>query len=169
MLVRSLFLSLAVISFAGCKVPSDLGGPCKMVKRDPLIDGGRLFIRNKEIKVGTMKDFISFGSADCENLVCVRDSDFPVPDGGFDPEAFADGYCSNRCTPGDTCPSFNEADDNDAKKRLTCRPLLLDTETLALICNGNAEDRAKCKSYFGNTSKPDFCARGGAGPDGGTQ
>ena len=169
MLARLLFVSFAVITFAGCKPPSDLGTPCTMVKRDPNVDGGRLFVRNKEIKVGANKDFISFGSVDCENLVCVRDADFAVPDGGFDPEAVAQGYCSNRCAiVGDICPSVSADDDNDAKRRLTCRPLLLDAETLALICNGSAEDKAKCKAYFGNTSRPEFCARGGSVSDAGT-
>src|SRR5687768_18575464 len=97
MLARSFCLSIMVLASAGCRVPSDLGSGCRMVKRDPNVDGGRLYIQNKEIKVGANKDFISFGSVDCENLVCVRDSLFPVPDGGFDPEAVAEGYCSNRC------------------------------------------------------------------------
>ena len=167
MLARLLFVCFAVVTLVGCKPPSELGNPCKMVKRDPNVDGGRLFIKNSEIKVGANKDFISFGSVDCEDLVCVRDSEFPVPDGGFDPNADALGYCSKRCLPGDACPSGVPAEDTDAKKRLICRPLLLDAETLALLCNGSPEDKAKCKAYFGNTSKPDFCARGGVIPDAG--
>ncbi len=167
MLARSLIVSLAVALLVGCTPATDLGSPCQMVKRDPNVDGGRLFIKNSEIKVGANKDFISFGATQCENFVCVRDADYPVPDGGFVPDEIASGYCSDHCAPGAACPAQNGNDDNDARLRLTCRPLLLDTETLALICNGSPEDRAKCKAYFGNTSKPDFCARGGVLPDAG--
>ena len=166
MLARLLYISFAVITLAGCKVPSDLGQQCTMVGRSA--DGGRVDIRNNQIKVGANKDFISFGSVECENLVCVRDSDFPVPDGGFDPLGSAKGYCSNRCTlAGDPCPSYRGEDDTDAKLRLICRPLLLDEDTLRLICNGNEQDKANCKIYFGNTTSPNFCARGEFIVDGG--
>ena len=162
MFARPILVCVAVVSLAGCKPPSDLGDTCQMVKRDHNVDGGRLPIQNRDIKVGANKDFISFGSTDCENLVCVRDSAFPVPDGGLDPDANALGYCSNRCISGDPCPSGNPDDDNDARRRLTCRPLLLDVESLRLLCNGSAEDKARCKANFGNTTTPDFCARGGS-------
>ncbi len=161
MLARLLIFSFAIIATAACRPASDLGNQCKMVKRDPTVDGGRLFILNKEIRIGASKDFISFGSVECEDLVCVRDAQFPVPEGGFPPEGIANGYCSRGCQIGTACLSASAADDNDAKRRLTCRPLLLDAETLRLICNGSEADRAKCKAYLGNAESPDFCARGG--------
>ena len=166
---RLLFVVAALSVLAqGCKPVTDLNSRCTLVKRNP--DGGApVPVREGEVRElqAQNKDFIALGSIDCEDLVCVRDSEFPVPDGGFDPAADALGYCSKRCLPGDACPSGVPAEDTDAKKRLICRPLLLDAETLALLCNGSPEDKAKCKAYFGNTSKPDFCARGGVIPDAG--
>lgn len=160
MLARSLLFSL-VIAGSGCKAGSDLGKQCQMVKRDPNVDGGRLFILNKEIKVGANKDFISFGAVDCEDLVCVRDSDFAAT-AGADPEGIAFGYCSRQCAPATVCAAEKPSDDNDAKLRLSCRALLLDAETLAALCNGSPEDRAKCEAYLGNVESPYFCARGSA-------
>lgn len=152
---------VAMFALAGCKVPTDLGNECAMVKRDPNVDGGRLFIKEGEIKVGANKDFISFGSTDCENLTCVRDADFVRDGGAVDPNAVARGYCSNRCQQGSTCESANPDDDNNAQRRLNCRALLLDAETLRALCNGSDADRAKCKANFGNIDSPYFCARGG--------
>ncbi len=139
-----------------------------MVKRDPNVDGGRLFITNGELQGGPRKDFVSFGSTDCEDLICVRDSDFAAPDGGaLNPKEVATGYCSRNCLVGAACPSSTAELDGNPRTRLTCRPLLLDTETLRAICNGSEGDRASCKTYLGNLTLPDFCARGGTGADAG--
>ena len=141
----------ALFFFAACKQPTDLGNECSMTKRDPNVDGGRLFIKEGEIKVGANKDFISFGATDCENLVCVIDTDAPA---GTDPNAPAVGYCSNRCPQGTECPSGDPADDLDPKKKLRCRALVLDEETLRSV-------------NIGDLKSPYFCARG-AVTDGGT-
>ena len=97
------------------------------------------------------KDFISFGTTQCEDLTCVRDSDAP----SGEPNAVAMGYCSNRCQPGNACPSGDPADDLDPKKKLRCRALVLDEETLRSI-------------NLGGLKSPWSCARGGLGSDGGT-
>ena len=134
-----------------------------MVKRDPNVDGGRLYVTNAEIKVGARKDFISFGSIDCDDLICVRDWDYAPPDGGaLNPNETAKGYCSRSCIVADPCPSSSQEADSNPKTRLTCRPLLLDAETLRALCNGTEADRARCNAYFAGTTSPDFCARGGA-------
>jgi hypothetical protein len=166
--VRCSAIALVFFAVAGCKASSQLGEECALVKRDPNVDGGRLFITNSEIKAGAMKDFISFGSIDCDDLICVRDSDYAPADGGaLNPTETAKGYCSRSCIVGDPCPSSSAEQDSNPRTRLTCRPLLLDAETLRALCNGSEEDRAKCKAYFGSTTSPDFCARGGFRPDAG--
>lgn len=163
---RSLIVPLAMLVLAGCKPPSDLGSSCQLVRRNP--DGGRnINIREGDIKAAASKDFISFGTIECENLTCVRDADFSRDggsDGGgttaVDPNALAVGYCSDKCLQGSTCPSSNPADDNDAKKRLNCRPLLLDSETLNALCSAG-------QCLPGGIKSPYFCARGGIPGDAG--
>jgi len=111
-------------------------------------------IREGELPDGG-KDFISFGAAVCENFVCVRDSAYIK---NPNPAAEALGYCSGSCVTGsNACPAANSADDKDPTRRLTCRALLLDEQTLAAICTA---DPVKCQTYFGGTRSPYFCARG---------
>ncbi len=166
MFIRSLIVLAVVAVAAGCKPPTDLGQQCRLVKKNP--DGGRaLIIQENEIKTAANKDFVSFGSTDCENLVCVRDSAFVadagmlLADGGLpDRDGGALGYCSNSCEVGSVCGAADPADDNDSRRRLNCRALLLDTVTLQQLCK-----QGKCLQ--GNLTSPYFCARG-AIPDAGT-
>ncbi len=163
---RALLALPALLWIAACGVPTDLGRPCVLVKRAAATtlpdggvvaaaDGGTAFITEGEIQAG--KDFISFGATECEDLVCVRDSTTERPANAKDTDP-ANGYCSKPCAQGSTrsCPAADPAHDKNAALRLTCRPLLLDTETLALIC----QDKATCDRYFGGTTSPYFCARG---------
>lgn len=89
-----------------------------MVKQDPNIDGGLLFLTNREVQAGLPKDFVSIGSADCEDYICVYDSTFV--NSGLDPNATAHGYCSKSCVAADSCASAT---------RMACRPLLVDAES----------------------------------------
>jgi hypothetical protein len=152
MLARFILVSSAALLISACKPPTDLGNDCRMVKRNP--DGGRaLGIKEGELKSAANKDFISFGSTDCENLTCVRDAEFLRDGGSLDVDAGAFGYCSDKCDEGSTCPSGNPNDDNDAKRRLNCRALLLDPETLSALC-------AAGQCLPGDVRSPFFCARG---------
>src|SRR6266852_2794061 len=145
LLFRMALLALLTVLEA-CRSATDLGNPCGgstpvSIKERELPDGG--------------KDFISFGAAICENLVCVRDSAYPK---NPDPNADALGYCSSACVANSgTCASANSSDDSNPARRLTCRALLLDELTLAAICSA---DPVKCYQYFGGTTSPYFCARG---------
>jgi hypothetical protein len=138
-----------------------LGVPCNLVRRNP--DGGAsLLIREGEIPDGGRTvDFISFGATECEDLVCVRDGNVPFTG---QPQAPAVGYCSRACVPGSSigCPAKDSADDNNPAKKLTCRSLILDETTLALL---RSTDPAKFHQYFGETTSPYFCAR--SAPDAG--
>lgn len=114
------------------------------------------------IKNSANKDFISFGSTQCEDKVCVRDSAYTeVDDGGF-----AEGYCSRACVQDSTvgCQSYSGALDQEAKTRLSCRPLILDAATLQAI---KAKDPAAYQRIFGMTTSPYFCARSAVIGDGG--
>ncbi|GMU58380.1 MAG: adventurous gliding motility lipoprotein CglD [Myxococcales bacterium] len=154
----SLRLTIAAALFAGallvtgCKPATDLNTPCRLVKRNP--DGGApLPIPEKDVaaRVDANKDFLSFGTVECEDLVCVRDTGFKS-DAGPDDPAF--GYCSRSCAEGSSCPSQDSSLD-DGPNRLRCRALLLDAETLAELTRQGLNP--------GNVRDPYFCARGGDG------
>src|SRR5712692_7154188 len=96
-------LSLASLALGGCRAATDLGRECALVRANP--DGGTaLKILESDLPDGgTGKDYISFGATECEDLVCVRDSN--VQKTGI-PGALASGYCSRACVPNSSvgCP-----------------------------------------------------------------
>lgn len=153
---RLLYIIAALgVVVIGCKPATDLNSRCSLVKRNP--DGGTpLPILEGEVRnaQGQNKDFIALGSLDCEDLICVRDSNFTSDAGPNDP---AEGYCSRQCVQGSTCPSFDENLDK-GPKALSCRALLLSAETLAALGSGDGG--------FAGVRDPYFCARGTT-PDGG--
>jgi len=163
-------LSLAVatavaVSMMACKADTDLGKPgCHLLKALP--DGGATNVIVAELSAG--KDFLSFGSVECEDLVCVLDQDAVsavLAQATANPAVLADpatGYCSHACAQGSTSgctPQFQDLQ-NDPSLVMSCRPLVLDNDTIAEIC----KDPVKCQEYFNNSRSAFFCARG----DGGT-
>jgi len=157
-----LFLSLlaALALPSACRVNTDLGRSCQLVKKNP--DGGSTSVPIVEADLPSAnKDFISFGATECEELVCVRDAYVPRTGVATAP---ATGYCSRSCVANSTiaCPAANPADDTDPTRKLSCRALLLDEQTLGAICTN---DPATCQQ-IGDTRSPYFCAR--SNPDGGT-
>lgn len=166
--------ALALSSLSGCKVQTDLGAPCNLVRRDPAdtdpSDGvNSIPILESEVSTGGAgaRDYISFGATECEDLVCVRDRNFV---GTRDQGSPAEGYCSRPCEPtlSEQCPPQNEADLTDPARALSCRSLLLDQESLDAL---RTSDPEKFKRIFGENTTPNFCARGDAAEgntDGGT-
>jgi hypothetical protein len=154
-----LTLFAAPIFTASCRVATDLGRPCNLVKKNPDGGSGSVPILESELP-GADKDFISFGATECEDLVCVRDAYVPRTGVATTP---ATGYCSRACVPNSStgCPPANADDNKDPTKKLSCRALLLDEQTLGAICS---TDPGTCQQ-LGDTRSPYFCARGN--PDGG--
>lgn len=155
-----ILMGFLAFTLSACNDFTDRGRECFLVKRDPADATGKRAIRIKESEMKVNKDFISFGSVECDNRVCVRDSAFQ-PSAGVTNESDAIGYCSSVCTKGSTadCPSV------DSSKPLVCRALLLDEATLAAI---KETDPALFSRFFGETTSPFFCVRGTPGADAGT-
>jgi|CXWL01.1.fsa_nt_gi hypothetical protein len=158
-MMRGTLCLLVVTMLAGCREVTDLGAPCTLVKRAPgSTDGGFASVPILEKEIKGSKDFISFGSAECEDRACVRDINFPR---GTDENAPALGYCSRVCLPStpNACPPKDAAHEKDPQLSLSCRALLLDQATLSAIC---MEDPVTCQRYFGGAQTPYFCSRGGS-------
>lgn len=161
---RGLFATVLVVvagGILGCPPTSDLGKPCQMPRRT---DAGVTFLTEKEVRARTgtasnaTRDFLAFGSLDCDDLLCVRDATFTT-DAGDDAVAY--GYCSKPCDVGAACPSYDSKLDDRGDTRLNCRPLLLDEQTLEAI---NQDPNAR--KLINNVKSPLFCARGSS-PDAG--
>jgi hypothetical protein len=150
------FVSVVTVAVVAC-TQTDLNTPCVLVRGNP--DGGRpiaILKTDDVIKNSAQEDFISFGSAECDDQVCVRDSAFTEDAGDSSPEAH--GYCSTYCTEGSnsSCQSATGALDSNPTTKLSCRALLLDSATLAAIKMADPERYAE---EFGMTTSPFFCAR----------
>ncbi|CAM4477991.1 adventurous gliding motility lipoprotein CglC [Corallococcus exiguus] len=159
MFVRTALFLSAALMLGGCDVTTELGKPCQLVRRatdQEREEQGRKFVEIQEKDIAVDQDFISFGSLDCEDLVCVRDDQSPRSD---NPEAFALGYCSKECVQGTTtgCEITRTVDDVEPglKERMTCRPLLLDQDTLDAI---KISDESFYRRTFGENNSPYFCA-----------
>lgn len=150
-----LLLSTALL-ISGCEVTTELGKQCTLVKK-PTAEEAAQGIRNKpvlESEIAPNQDFISFGATDCEDLICVRDAQFPRSE---DPNAPALGYCSHECVEGSTdeCEVTGSDVGDDLKNRMGCRSLLLDRGTLERL---KREDPVAYRRTFGETNSPYFCA-----------
>ncbi|HUM09316.1 MAG TPA: adventurous gliding motility lipoprotein CglC [Myxococcaceae bacterium] len=161
-----LVVAAVALSMMACKADTDLGKPgCHLLKALP--DGGPTNVIVAELSAG--KDFLSFGSVECEDLICVLDQDGVstlLAQATANPAVLADpatGYCSHACAQGSTggCTPQYQDYQNDPTQVMSCRALVLDNDTIAEIC----KDPVKCQQYFNNSRSAFFCARGG---DGGT-
>lgn len=166
----ALLVGAALLS-GGCEVASDIGKSCVLVRKateaeikaEPDREPFREILEG-ELRAG--QDFISFGTVECEDLVCVRDAAFKPT---FDPELNEDqqklvaakGYCSVACVPPDQTDLVNPCAVNhpdaeeQVKESMSCRPLLLDQQALDDL---RASNEALYEATFGDTASPNFCA-----------
>ena len=162
----ALLVGVALLS-GGCEVASDIGKPCVLVRkapeaeqkaepeREPYRD-----LMESDLQAG--QDFISFGSVECEDLVCVRDADFqPALETEADlSKTAAKGYCSKACVPSDVqlqnpCAVNHPEAEAQVKETMSCRPLLLDQQALDDL---RQNDPATYRATFGDNASPNFCA-----------
>jgi hypothetical protein len=156
LLSRHAILLSAAFLLGGCEVVTELGKPCALVRRATdaeLAAGADRAVLIKESELTAGQDFISFGSLDCEEQVCVRDAATPA---GTNPNAVALGYCSRPCVEDSgSCEVTNEEVSDALRERMTCRRMLLDDEALARL---KAADPEAYRRTFGNYENASFCA-----------
>lgn len=160
--IAAVALCLWAMALAGCKVESDLGQRCFLTKR-AAADGGAtsaVSILESEIVANSGRDYVSLGSVDCEEVVCIRDAQF-VPSAG---RLEAEGYCSKPCQPQLAAPCGENT--QSAVGALECRAALLDDQTLARICK---DDPTICKDTFRGFRSPYYCLRRASTADAGGQ
>jgi hypothetical protein len=168
MSARLALLVGAALVCGGCKVSSDIGKPCVLVRKATDAEqeaepNGEPFRYIMESQLSAGQDFISFGSVECEDLVCVRDADFDPKLAATADKAKtpATGYCSTPCvqgadtTLGNSCAVTTTEAQAEVKERMTCRPMLLDQQALDAL---RSADRTTYRSYFGDNTSPAFCA-----------
>jgi hypothetical protein len=157
----------ALGALAGCKVSTQLGESCSLVRkpRPGETDGGSpRFVRVTYGEIpNTNTDYISFGAVECDDLTCVLDADSPRGA----PDVPAQGYCTQACVGASAC----EVTDDDVRRnnpdlvaRMTCRNLILDEQTLSTL---RAENPELYRQSFGDNASSGFCAGARVRTDGG--
>jgi hypothetical protein len=128
-----------------------------LVKKDPNGTTGLEAIPVSPNDIRFNEDFISFGSVDCENLVCVRTAGTELQTTGEGDALLVLGYCSAPCNLNSAtdCSVTDPRTAPDVKQTLGCRPLLLDQVALDTL---KKSDPAAFEEYFGRTESPNFCA-----------
>jgi hypothetical protein len=159
MSARLALLMGAALLCGGCEVPSDTGKPCVLVKKDPTDPTGQGAVPVAPSDILFNQDFISFGSVECENLVCVRSAGTEVQTAGEGEAITVLGYCSEACNLTSTtdCSVTHPDTATDVKSSMGCRALLLDEIALADL---KKNDPATYESIFGRNESPNFCASG---------
>jgi hypothetical protein len=170
MSARLALLMGAALLCGGCEVPSEIGMPCVLVKKSKTEQPKFDWVTLADIGDGK-RDFISFGSLDCEDMVCVRDANSPIVTKVVEVGEGSDkqkvtmvmGYCSKSCVPSDSgtpqlqdpCPVNHPEASAEVKAGMSCRPLLLDQKTLDDL---RANDPTTYRATFGDNVSPNFCA-----------
>ncbi|MCP3141320.1 adventurous gliding motility lipoprotein CglC [Pyxidicoccus xibeiensis] len=170
MSVRTALLMSASLLLGGCEVASEIGKECTLVRKataEEEVTFGKKFRPILQGEVAPNQDVISFGSIECEDLVCVRDADVPfeMMQNPEDPEgpqiinrgAEAKGYCSKECVEGSNACEVKDTSGvlEGLPQRMTCRSLLLDQDTLEAL---RSSDEAFYRRTFGENNSPFFCA-----------
>jgi hypothetical protein len=163
MSVRTTLLISAALLLGGCEVSSQIGKPCNLVRKatpEEKEQLGQDTVAILEKEIAPNQDFISFGSVQCEDLICVRDAAFPRAtneDGTINQNAPAQGYCSKECVEGSSACEVKDTSDvqKDLPGRMSCRALLLDQDTLEAL---RSADEAFYRRTFGENNSPFFCA-----------
>jgi hypothetical protein len=103
-----------------CKAETDLGQTCKMTR--PSSDGGppvEIDVPDGGFGDGGTFDVVALGSAECDDLVCIRTSGSQNPD---NENGKLRGYCTASCIDSSSC----EPDFEGKSGTMACEKLLVD-------------------------------------------
>nr|WP_275583578.1 adventurous gliding motility lipoprotein CglC [Archangium primigenium] len=156
MFARLALLMGAALLCGGCEVPSEVGKPCLLVKKSSSPD--RKFDPVVPADVQLDQDFVSFGSQDCEDLICVRSAGPTLettPEGDI---VRVLGYCSKACAgegAASTCAVNHPDAKPEVKANMACQSLLLDQQALN---DFRTSDPVGYRATFGENVSPYFCA-----------
>lgn len=166
MSARLALLVGAALVCGGCEVPSDIGKPCVLVKK-PAAGSSAKYETVALADIQFDQDFISFGSQDCDELICVRNAYAPIETTGEGEQQLVLGYCSKACVPDTaaslqpTCSVNHPEASAEVESKMTCRPLLLDQKALD---DFRSKDPVGYRNTFGDNASPYFCASSNDAP-----
>jgi len=138
--------ALGAIALAACRANTDLGQSCKLTQP---CDAGTCAVAPDAVQ-NLLVDYIALGSAECDDLVCIRTASSDNPP---NEQTEARGYCTAPCF-GDAkicSPDFQGHD-----KQLVCQRLLLDDAFLEELKQNQPEEYQRT---FGNSASSTYCIK----------
>ncbi|MBI5546601.1 MAG: adventurous gliding motility lipoprotein CglC [Deltaproteobacteria bacterium] len=160
MIRASTLVGLAALALTACSATTDLGQTCKMTK--PCKEAGctkPVNILQSEVEKNTGLDYVALGSAECDDLVCIRTANSLNPDPVCPNEGdttcpaserVAMGYCTSGCLDEANCrPDFQGKSDT-----MQCNQLLLSDSYLNQL---KTEDPDTYNRVFGSGASANYC------------
>jgi hypothetical protein len=146
--IRSAAVALALgagVALGACKASTDLGVMCRMTA--PCSSGTGTCVVSPEKVQNEKIDYIALGSAECDDLVCIRTagSANPANDTGE-----ARGYCTKSCIDHTDCSPDYQGDNN----KLVCERLVLDQ---AFLDQYKQEHPDEYENAFGSGASARYC------------
>lgn len=136
--IRSAAVAFALgagVALGACRASTDLGVTCKMTGVTPEK------VQNPGI------DYIALGSAECDDLVCIRTAGSANPTNGA---GEAHGYCTKSCIDSTDCSPDYQGGNN----KLVCQRLLLDQ---AFLDQFKQRDPKGYEATFGSGASSRYC------------
>lgn len=143
-LATSILSCLLAVGLAGCETTKDLGATCAMTRPG---DNGPEEIDESKVADDRI-DYLALGSAECDDLVCIRTSGSANPENEL---GKARGYCTAPCIDDLDCePDF------EGNKTLSCDELLLDDPFLVAL---KESDPVTYEQVFGTGASARYCVK----------
>ncbi len=136
---------MAAGGLVGCSSTKDLGATCKMTRPG---DNGPEDISEDKVADPAV-DYIALGSAECDDLVCIRTAGSANPENEL---GMARGYCTAPCIDDLDC----QPDFEGNEKTLKCTQLLLDQSFLDAL---EQEDPQTYEQIFGSGASAKYCIK----------
>jgi len=138
--------ALLVVGLGACQAEKDLGQTCKMTRPNPIAGEAPIELEADQVADGSF-DYMAFGAAECDDLVCLRTSGSANPE---NEEGRARGYCSAPCIDASDC----DPDYLGNKGTMRCEQVLPDQEFLDALRRSDPETYEKT---FGSGAAAKYC------------
>jgi hypothetical protein len=143
--VLRVVFAASLLSLAGCQAERDLGLECRMTKPT---EAGPEDILASSVEDPNL-DYMALGSAECDDLVCVRTAGSENPE---NVDGKARGYCTAPCIDARDC----EPDFEGRTGTMGCERLLPDQEFLETLKQSDPELYEKT---FGSGVSAKYCVK----------
>lgn len=144
-LLTAVALAVLAVALFTCTGEKDLGLTCKMTS--PCDASTPCPIPEARVLANTAVDYIALGSAECDDLACIRTRGSQNP---ANEEGIAHGYCTAPCIDNSDCSPNYEG----KKGKLVCDQLMMDRAYMDQLQRDNP---VLYEQTFGSGASSNYC------------